>query len=288
MARTKRKPKRPANSSVRWSFCRSVARKLARPTLLLVITATIAAAATVGLMRMDQWVQRDRAFGGPPRITLIDVPVDIEPQIHERLEPFATARWSDPKLCRRISQSLEAEPWVQDVVRIRRLPNRSVVIRCRYRDPFAMVQIQDGFVLVDESGVRLPGVYNYHPSYMLIQGVESPPPAPGEMWDIGPVRSGLDLIGLLEQEAFADQITAILVHNYHGRRDRTSAHLELATDRAGGRIIWGSAIGEEIEENVAAEKLELLRANYERFGRVDANRSVIDVSVLPDGAYVPT
>ena len=269
-------------------FVKDAARRSVAPVLKIVFLGMVVAAGWVGLQRMDRWVRSEPQFAGPPRIVLTDVPDDIADQIYERLRMFADASWSQDSLCRRMTEVLEADPWVAKVIAVKRLPDRIVQVDCEYRVPFAMVQTPTGFVLVDSTGVRLPGVYQYHPSYIFIQGVAASPPPPGQAWETGSVRSGLGLIDLIDREPYSDQITAVMVHNYGGRQDRSAAQLELATDRAGGRIIWGSAIGDEIEENTAAEKLELLRANYERYGRADANRSVIDVSVLPDRTYVPT
>lgn len=286
-SKTKAKAKK-ARPSPLATFIKSAARRSVGPFLKVVFAGVVLAAGWVGLQRMDRWVRSEPQFAGPPRIVLVDVPDDIADQIYERLRMFEDAPWSQESLCRRMTEVLEADPWVAEVIAVKRMPDRIVRVDCEYRMPFAMVQTPTGFVLVDAEGVRLPGVYQYHPSYMLIQGVAASPPPPGQAWEAGSVRSGLGLIDLLDREPYSDQITAVLVHNYGGRQDRSAAQLELATDRAGGRIIWGSAVGDEIEENTAAEKLELLRANYERFGRADANRSVIDVSVLPDRTYVPT
>lgn len=291
MARAKSKLKRKGGRtrpSPWFEFAKSAARQSVGPMLKVVFLAVVLSACWIGLRRMDRWVRSEPQFAGPPRIVLVDVPDGIADQIHDRLRIFEDASWSQASLCRRMTEVLDADPWVAEVLAVRRFADRVVRVECKYRTPFAMVQTPTGFVLVDDAGVRLPGVYQYHPSYMLIQGVAAPPPPPGEAWDAGSVRSGLGLIDLLDRELFSEQITAVMVHNYGGRQDRSAAQLELATDRDGGRIIWGSPIGEEIEENTAAEKLELLRANFERFGRADANRSVIDVSVLPDRTYVPT
>lgn len=286
-SKPKAKPKK-AQPSPLVAFVKDAARRSVAPVLKIVFFGVVVAAGWVGMQRMDQWVRSEPQFAGPPRIVLVDVPDDIADQIYERLRIFEDASWSQESLCRRMTEVLQADPWVAKVIAVKRFPGRIVQVECEYRIPFAMVQTPTGFVLVDATGVRLPGVYQYHASYMLIQGVAASPPPPGQAWETGSVRSGLGLIDLLDREPFSDQITAVMVHNYEGRRDRSAAQLELATDRAGGRIIWGSAIGDEIEENSAAEKLELLRANFERFGRADANRSVIDVSVLPDRTYVPT
>ena len=151
-----------------------------------------------------------------------------------------------------------------------------------------MVQSRDGFVLIDDEGVRLPGRYPYSSSFALIQGVAGRPPAPGQRWETGDVAAGLSLWKLLSAEPFAEQITAVLVHNYGGRQRAEAAHIELATDQAGGRVIWGSAPGEEIEENSAAQKLAILRHNHRLHGRIDAGRPVIDISTFPDRFTTPT
>jgi len=286
-SKTKGKAKKAQPSRLA-AFIKRAAQRSAGPVLKVMFVGVVVAAGWVGLERMDRWVRSEPQFAGPPRIVLVDVPDSIADQIYDRLRMFENVPWSQESLCRRMTEVLEADPWVAEVIAVKRLPDRIVQVDCEYRMPFAMVQTPTGFVLVDAEGVRLPGVYQYHPSYMLIQGVAASPPPPGQAWEAGSVRSGLGLIDLLDREPYSDQITAVLVHNYGGRQDRSAAQLELATDRAGGRIIWGSAVGDELEENTAAEKLELLRANYERFGRADANRSVIDVSVLPDRTYVPT
>ena len=107
------------------------------------------------------------------------------------------------------------------------------------------------------------------------------------MWNAPDLRGGLAIADLIADEEFADQIRAVRVHNYGGREDARRGHLELATDQVGGRIIWGSAPGEEVEENTAEQKLAILRRNYELFGRADAGRAVIEVSTFPDRFTTP-
>jgi len=92
----------------------------------------------------------------------------------------------------------------------------------------------------------------------------------------------MDIVMLLYQEPFFDQISGILVDNYGGRRDKREPHVQLATAPEGGRIVWGSAPGEEIEENTVEQKLALLRENFRRWGRIDAGRWYIDISLFPD------
>ncbi len=96
------------------------------------------------------------------------------------------------------------------------------------------------------------------------------------------LRAGLDLIELVSRREYGAQIVVVVVDNAQGRVDPRMPHLELATDRPGGRIRWGSAPGREIEENSVAQKLWILDANFRMTGRIDADHLVIDVSTLPD------
>jgi hypothetical protein len=68
--------------------------------------------------------------------------------------------------------------------------------------------------------------------------------------------AGIALAQLISEQDFAPRITSINVANFRGRIDRRKSHIYL-TPRGGRKdqIAWGSAIGEEIEEEPAIEKL---------------------------------
>lgn len=240
-----------------------------------------------GLVRLRQRVLASPRMRSPPRIQLVDVPPDLSDVMKSAMEPFLKASVANPTLCADIAETLRGVGWVAEVRSVRLFPDRRVEVRCTYRRPAALVQCGASFYLIDENCVRLPGRYANDSTLPLIQGVGAPPPAPGETWRGQDVRAGLRVAQIVFDEPFASQITAVLVHNYGGREDPRAAHLLLATDRAGGRIIWGSAPGEEIEENDVKAKLRALRSNYRRFGRVDANRALIDISVHPDRVIAP-
>ncbi len=290
----RRKPKRTQHTAhqPRRSWLASVdpekKRRAAGIALRVVLALVVMSCVGVGLAKLDHRVHADEFFEGSPELVLADVPDELEPIIREHLAPALDVAWTEPTLCRRIADRLAESGWVAGVKRVRRLPDGTVTVGCAYRQPFALVQLADGFVLVDETGVRLPGRYPYSPSLPLIQGAAAAPPEPGQVWKAGDVVAGVSVLRMLAREAFADQVTAVLVANYDGRHDPHSAHLELATDRAGGRIVWGSAPGEEIEENTAAQKLAILRRNHELHGRIDAGFPVIDVTTFPDRFTTPS
>ena len=195
--------------------------------------------------------------------------------------------WTGEALCRELAQRLSTSGWVEKVIAVRRIADGRFELDARYRIPAAMVAGDDGFILIDAHRVRLPGVYRYDPTWTIIQGVEKPPPAPGREWEGEDIRSGAALVELLVNEPFAHQIAAVLVENLGRRVDSRGAEIELATDRDGGRILWGSPIGAEIAENSAEQKLAILRANFRKTGRVDAGRAVIGVFTFPDRFSIP-
>lgn len=255
--------------------------------LKVVVVFAVSVFGVYRLWQLDAEVQHAYAERGPADIRFVDLPETMEPVAQAALARFIDTPWSDPALCADIADALDATGWVRSVERVHRFADGRVEIACTFRSPIAMVQGDHGFYLIDADCVRLPGQYTNEPGFPLLVGAASSPPMAGDVWPGDDIRAGVALVKLISAERFRDQISGILVGNYGGRRDPHRAQLALATDRAGGRIIWGSPIGEEIEENTVAQKLDLLRSNYQRYGRVDAHRAVLDVSVHPDRIIAP-
>ena len=284
MARSRRKTGTPSGRLSRWWSGKDRTGKLAAVVAMLQVCAAagMVVAAAVGLAYLDRRVHAAPHFSQPPVIDLVDVPDGLRETMLAKLAPFEAATGFEPEACAKIGRALETDPWIRRVNRVRRTHDLRIAVSCTYRLPAALVQIDSSFYLVDDERVRLPGVYGYQESLPLIQGVASEPPPPGEAWGGADLAAGMALGRLITPEPFADQITGIQVHNYGGRRSPRDAHVVLTTDRAGCLIRWGSAPGEEIEENDATEKIAILRHNFERFGRADAGFRTIDVSVYPD------
>ncbi|MGB2985551.1 MAG: hypothetical protein WBE26_06680 [Phycisphaerae bacterium] len=226
-----------------------------------------------------------------PALVFVDLPEQLtEPalgDLREAVSDLLAGDWTDEHLCREMATRLGEVGWMAEVDFVRRTGDGQFKISGRYRLPVAMVQKDDEFILVDGEGVRLPGTYLYTPTWKLIQGVGTPAPKPGAKWDGADIKAGLAIVAAMEHEVFGAQITAVIVENVGGRRDPRHSHIELATDRAGGRIRWGSAPGSELEENTVEQKLAILRENYRQTGRVDAHHPVIDISIRPDRFTVP-
>ena len=243
-------------------------------------------AAAVAVDRLDSHVDGRLVERFPNPKLVIDVPECLvgsaDRDVSEVLLPLLELDWTDRRLCREMAARAATVGWVKRVRHVRRTSEGVFEVRCVYREPFAMVVKAGEFILVDEEGVRLPGLYRYDPAWILIQGAADPIPEVARRWEGEDLAAGLSLVGLIRDEQFASQITAVLVDNCGGRVDPRRAHFELATDRVDGRIRWGSAPGMELEENTVAQKLAILRDVFRRTGRVDADEVIIDVSVYPD------
>ncbi len=256
----------------------------AAPALFLI---TFVCAGIWGARRLESYVAAKPEYHSPPEFVLVDVPAGIEDRIQVLLAPFTNHAWSDPDLCRAVAENLAASPWVESIEYVRRFANGRISVSCQYRLPAALVQSGGKFYALSTDGVRLPGSYQYTPALVLVQGVNASTPPAGDFWTGDDLQAAIEIIELLHKEPFFDQVTAILVDNYGGRKNEHESHLQLVTSPGDHRIAWGSAPGEEIEENTVAEKIALLRANYRRWGRIDAGRRQIDISVFPDRFTTP-
>jgi hypothetical protein len=246
----------------------------------------------VATARVEDYVERlvlER--NDAPTVVFIDLPDPLSElaiaDLADSISGLPGRDWLNDDRCRQIAQRLAKVAWIAEVNFVRCTAGARFEVSGRYRLPVAMVQQEGDFMLVDNKGVRLPGTYQSQPMWMLIEGVGRPAPQPGATWEGEDLQAALAIVDALEREAFGDQITAVLVGNAGGRLDPRRSHIELGTDRNGGRIRWGSAPGSELEENTFRQKLAILRANFRDTGRADAQHPVIDVSTFPDRFTIP-
>jgi len=289
--------KRPKNSPpTKRKSWRSALRLPSRRTLGFVALIMVVAGASfgvwTGLHRLDAHVDRLLLSDRPdPVVEFIDLPKELHGlanvDLHQSLFDVIGRDWVDDQICGDIAAKLTAVAWVARVNHVRRTGGGRFEISCRYRMPAALVVIGDNGFLVDDQAVRLPGLFVAHPTWRTIRGVAKPAPLPGVRWEGDDVRAALAVLQTVAVEPFAAQIVGVSVENFGGRRDPRGTHMELLTDRPGGRIHWGSAPGSELEENGVPQKLALLRENFRVTGRADAQHAVIDVSVYPDRYTIP-
>jgi len=292
MARKKRKRRTRSNPRFRLpSVQPKTLLRCARFGAFLVLPAVMVGAGLLGMDRLEAHVLARLADRTTPAIVFPNLPDSLafmaRPDLDASVAELLQEDWTGDAICKNIASRLAAVAWVASVKHVRRRSDGRFEVEARFRIPFAMIQATSGFYLVGADAVRLPGLYRYDRDQPLIQGVLGQPPEPGHVWPGADVKAGISVIGRLTDEPYRHQITAVLVDNHRGRVDPRASHIALATDVAGGRILWGSAPGEEIEENSVARKLAMLRTNYRETGRADANHTVIDISTFPDRFVVP-
>jgi len=246
--------------------------------LLVVLIAT-----AYGLERLKKYVYNRRDYNPPVALELADSKqhtwIDREgwrERILSSIKLPQNVQWKDEDLLQRIVQQTENSGWVAKIRQATKYMDGTVRLECEYRRPIAMIytrtglkslQLNEGFIPVDENGVRLPEEYGQvepDSGWMRVFGVHNSPPDVGEPYPADTdARAAVRLAKLLFNQKYAYRISAIDVTNYRGRRDRSREHIILRT-RSGGQIVWGSAIGEECEELPPAEKLRNIALFMER------------------------
>lgn len=256
--------------------------------------AVVLAAAVYGLERM-----RDRVLSLPEYNPVIKVELGSAPdwvnregwrgRILSAVELPENEQWLGGDLLRCVYDQMMHSGWVSQVRRVTQDVDGTVRIFCRaedYRRPIAMLLTQEGYLAVDRQGVRLPEVYDFvgeDSGWMRVVGLETPPPAIGSAFaEDTDAMAAVRIATLIFDQEFAPRITGIDVTNFRGRRNRRENHVTLRT-RDGGTIIWGSAIGEEMEELSAAEKI----ANIALYFKKGSRQAYADVSVYRGGWIEP-
>lgn len=281
----------------RFSWRERLGARLPRGRAWLAAAAAAAAIAVGawGLARLEAHVASSAMFSGPVTVHLINAPPWLSEAALEDLRSVGRLvegpRWLETSALRDVRDALLGSGWIAGVDRVVRRSGGVLEVACRYRQPAALVACDGRLYLVDADGRRLPGTYAASDGWTVIQGVRTPPPPVAQPWNDPALTAALNLWRLLSREPFAHQVAAINVENYGGRVDREAHHIRLQTrvdetGALGGLILWGSAPGEETEEPTAADKVRVLRANYQRHGRIDAGARWIDLASALAGTYL--
>ena len=168
-------------------------------------------------------------------------------------------------------------PWVSHVDRIQRTGHDQVKVYAQYRQPVATVQGTDGYHLVDDQGVRLPGLYLKHQlpqlGLPLVEGVSLQPARIGEVWPGEDLQAGLSLVNVLATQPYRDQVRTIDV----AKRD-TRGRILLVMHTQTGMVRWGLPPGQEQSiEPAAAIKAKWLGDVDRQRGAIDAGGKIVDV-----------
>ncbi len=187
----------------------------------------------------------------------------------------------DP-IARQVHDALAASGWVREIRSVVTGQDGVIGIDAEYRRPVAMIHFKNmrgqyRFVAVDRDGVRLPELYEQVDSdsgWIRIFGVRvNAPPEAGQPFTTDDAQAGVRIAREISEQPYWRHITGITVLNYGGRERQDETHIKLLR-RQGASILWGSAIGEEIEEAPWETKLANLGLALKRGvkGEIDLQR----------------
>ena len=265
----------------------------------LLAVAVVVAAAGGGLYYLKAHVRRTVAFPqDPPAVVLKNRPAwmgdFLYDQITRSVRPSRSHSAFDHQLLVDTVEQLRRNPWVSDVRTAKRVygkrPGDTLEIDCDFRAPIALVKWADHYWLVDVTGVKLPEQYagadvpkvvvspDGQTVIRIIEGVSTPPPDAGQRWRGDDLAAGIDLIKLLYDQPYAQDVIKVNVANFQGRNDPRESQLVLVTRHA-TEVRWGRPINatDFFIEVPTGRKLEYLQTVYARFGRLDAGRPWIDI-----------
>lgn len=276
----------------------SLAWRLAKGFIVFAVVAAIGGAAVWGYFALHEEIRLSPAYRmtsqslylekGPSWMTeAIRADLDIR-----RLDPAFPHEFSllDEDICDRMAEAYGRCLWVEKVERIVRRDPRSdpsrppLEVYLKFRRPLAFVQVQDGFCLVDEKGVRLPGLYRGPQlggsTFVAVTGVPWAAPQPGQMWDDPSLAAALKVAAAIEPKRQTFHLVSIDMSNFGYKHDRRDTEIALWTANE-TRIKWGKAPSPEAEmlqEKTAVQKVAYLEFVYKSLhGQVDGVLSYIDI-----------
>lgn len=170
----------------------------------------------------------------------------------------------DPKLVEEVGRQFEACPWVRQVNGVERVFPDKLLIKFEYRRAHVAVKRENGYVLVDRDGVRLPGVYATPPACdrpVQVTGVASLPPEPGKVWKDESLASAVAMADYIPGSTLLTRlgIREVDVANFAGRQDPRKSEMTLVTSH-GCQVAWGrTAQSSKFGDLSTEEKMENLR-----------------------------
>jgi hypothetical protein len=264
---------------------------------VLGLVVFVGSLATLAVMSR-QYVETRTTPTVEPTFVFKNAPAWIDPKLTDRMLKTVRAgsiRSSlDSRLLEQTAWALRSEPWIKDIVQVRRVfgnaPGDVVEIDALFRIPAVLVEFGGGYWLVDSEGVLLPERFETDQlrlisldgsgniRFRIITGVRTPPAKPGEPWPGNEVRDAIDLARLLQGRDFASDLAVIDVSNSEGRIDSAAAHLTMFT-RQMTEVRWGRPVREdksfiEVSPDIKVRAMETI---YREFGRVDATSAWVDV-----------
>lgn len=150
---------------------------------------------------------------------------------------------NDDTLIPRLAESLARDPWVRRLHGIRRVYPNHFELDVEFRRPFVAVRHGDGYVLLDEQAVRLPGRFEGEPPDLAepaIVGTMMAPPEPGRRWKGREIAVAFELLELRRRSLLGRlPVVEMDVSNLDGRIRPYQCEVVFRLSN-GCELLWGS------------------------------------------------
>lgn len=175
------------------------------------------------------------------------VPSGFLAQVLKRAEITEEVSILDRDLARRLGEAFQHHPWVRGPVSVRVTIPARIDVSFNYRQPVAMVAINDGFYPIDSEGLLLPPE-DFPPSevgrFPRIVGVGAPPNGTiGQAWGDERVTGAARLALVLGSCWEEFKLGSIEVPRRETADQKYDELQFVITTKGGSRIIWGRAPG---------------------------------------------
>ena len=256
------------------------------------------AIAVVSLLMRQYVDQKIAVQKTPPTIVLKNRPVwmvdDLVDQIVSSIKPEGPHSTFDHQLVVDTAEKLKTNPWIENVRQVRRgftkKAGDTLEIDADYRVPAALVRWGDYYSLVDGKGVKLPEQYpksvvdkivhgrDGKINIRIIDGAFNPPPDAGKPWRGDDLAAGVEMVKLLADQSWAQDVIAVNVENVDRRKSPKEAQIVLKT-RYNTEVRWGRPLNAKdfFIEVSTEQKLASLNQIYQQFGRIDAKQPWLDI-----------
>jgi hypothetical protein len=149
-----------------------------------------------------------------------------------------------PAVCERVAAAFLQNPWVDEVLSVRKVYPRRILVDLKLRRPVAAVLTNRKYYLVDDAARRLSPPLDRWPQTpqalpVIIVSTELLPD-PGQKWLNRGVKAGASVARTLldNRDRLMTRFAAIDVTNIDGRRSAVSSDILLITDK-GTVVKWG-------------------------------------------------
>ncbi len=234
----------------------------------------------------------------PPMIVFKDRPAWMSDvlfaQIASTIAPDKARSAFDHDLLVETVAKLRGNPWIASVREVRRgftkTAGDTLEINADFRTPAALVRWGEYYSLVDGKSVKLPEQYPRNMATRIVHGIDgrvnirviegvfNPPPEPGKQWRGEDLQAGLQMVKLLFDEPFAQDVLKVNVENVNRRISAKDPQIVLKT-RYGTEVRWGRPLSatDFFMEVSPEQKLASLRQIFAQYGRIDAKQPWLDL-----------